>query len=170
MRTNSVLKKPLITHTAYLDIVEAFNDWRKQYAIKLKLHCGFEVLTAVVVKSSIFRDITPCSPLKVRRSLEGTCRLHLQGGRISQGRKQNSACHLLHAASLPVIFVDPVDGGDMFLRNVCWLNGLHALYPRRWNYSEFTLFEFLFYYCLLISCNLHEILKYTEILWKYHNL
>jgi hypothetical protein len=28
---------------------------------------GFEVLTPVVMKSTIFRDITPCSPLKVNR-------------------------------------------------------------------------------------------------------
>jgi hypothetical protein len=27
---------------------------------------GFEVLTAVVMKSSVFWDITPCSPLKVK--------------------------------------------------------------------------------------------------------
>jgi hypothetical protein len=36
-----------------------------------------EVLTAVVMKISIFLDITPCSPLKVNRSFEVTCRLHL---------------------------------------------------------------------------------------------
>jgi hypothetical protein len=28
---------------------------------------GFEILTAVVMKSSIFRDITLCSPLRVNR-------------------------------------------------------------------------------------------------------
>jgi hypothetical protein len=28
---------------------------------------GFEVLTALVVKSSIMRDITPCSPVEVSR-------------------------------------------------------------------------------------------------------
>jgi hypothetical protein len=28
-------------------------------------YVGFEVLTAVVMKSTIFWDITPCSPLKV---------------------------------------------------------------------------------------------------------
>jgi hypothetical protein len=31
------------------------------------------------IKSSIFRDITPCSPLKVNRCFGVTCRLHLQG-------------------------------------------------------------------------------------------
>jgi hypothetical protein len=41
---------------------------------------GFEVLTTVVMMSSIFWDITPCSPLKVNGRFGGT------GG---------SACHLL---------------------------------------------------------------------------
>jgi hypothetical protein len=33
---------------------------------------GFEVLTAVVMKSYIFWDITPCIPLKVNRRFGGT--------------------------------------------------------------------------------------------------
>jgi hypothetical protein len=52
---------------------------------------GFEVLTAVVVKSCIFWDVTPCSPLKLNRRFGGTCRLHLQGRRISQARNQREA-------------------------------------------------------------------------------
>jgi hypothetical protein len=49
---------------------------------------GFEVITAVVMKSTIFCDITPCSPLKVNRRFGGTYRLHLQGKRISRARNQ----------------------------------------------------------------------------------
>jgi hypothetical protein len=48
----------------------------------------FEVLTAVVMKSSIFWDIMSCSTLKVNRHFGGTCHLHLQGQRISQAKKQ----------------------------------------------------------------------------------
>jgi hypothetical protein len=40
---------------------------------------GFEVLTAVIMKISIFWDITQCSLLKLNRRFEGTLRLHLQG-------------------------------------------------------------------------------------------
>jgi hypothetical protein len=40
-------------------------------------YIGFEVLTAVVMKSTIFWDITPCSPLKVNRRFGGTYRLNL---------------------------------------------------------------------------------------------
>jgi hypothetical protein len=37
---------------------------------------GFEVVTPVVINSSIFWDITPHSPLRVNRHFRGTCRLH----------------------------------------------------------------------------------------------
>jgi hypothetical protein len=51
-------------------------------------HVGFEVLTPVVMKSTIFWDITPCSPLKVNRRFGWTYRLHYQSRRISQIRNQ----------------------------------------------------------------------------------
>jgi hypothetical protein len=41
----------------------------------------FEVLTAVVMKNSVFWEIAPCSPLKVNRRF-GRC----QGRRVSQAR------------------------------------------------------------------------------------
>jgi hypothetical protein len=44
----------------------------------------FKVLTAVVMKSSIFWDIKLCSPLIVNRCYGEICRLHLQGRIISQ--------------------------------------------------------------------------------------
>jgi hypothetical protein len=40
---------------------------------------GFEVFTAVVMKSTAFWDIMPCSPLSVNRRIGWTYRLHLQG-------------------------------------------------------------------------------------------
>jgi hypothetical protein len=43
------------------------------------------------MKSSIFWDITPCSPLKVNRRFGGTCRLHLQSRRISRTRNQRES-------------------------------------------------------------------------------
>jgi hypothetical protein len=57
---------------------------RLHYSNSFSLYCsysyvGFDVLTAVVMKSTIFRDITPCSPLSVNRRFGGTYRLHLQG-------------------------------------------------------------------------------------------
>jgi hypothetical protein len=48
----------------------------------------FEVFTEVVMKRSIFCNITPCSPLKVNRHFGGICRLRLQSRRISQARSR----------------------------------------------------------------------------------
>jgi hypothetical protein len=40
-------------------------------------YVGFEVLTAVVIKSTIFWDITSCSALSINRRFGGTYQLHL---------------------------------------------------------------------------------------------
>jgi hypothetical protein len=40
---------------------------------------AFEILTDVVMKSSVFWDITPCGPLKVDRCFGRSYRRHLQG-------------------------------------------------------------------------------------------
>jgi hypothetical protein len=54
---------------------------RRQYV-------GFEVLTPVVKKISIFWDITPCNPLKQNRRFGETFRVQLQRRRINQARNQ----------------------------------------------------------------------------------
>jgi hypothetical protein len=75
---------------------------------RLFIHVGVEILTAVIMKCSIFWDITPCIPLKV-------C----------------SACNLLHAGFLLDLF-NPEDGGNIFLPNGDWILTYYlALYPRR---------------------------------------
>jgi hypothetical protein len=51
---------------------------------------GFEVFTAVVMKSIIFWDMTPCSLLSFNRRFGGTYRLHLQGRRIKFSKKPAS--------------------------------------------------------------------------------
>jgi hypothetical protein len=57
------------------------------WIVQCDTYVEFEVLTAVVMKSSIFWDITPCSPLKVKRvSRENVA--SIQGRRISQARNQ----------------------------------------------------------------------------------
>jgi hypothetical protein len=57
----------------------------------------FKVFTAVVMKSTIFWDITPCSLLSVNRRFGGTYRLHLQGRRNTFFRVEEirSRNHLL---------------------------------------------------------------------------
>jgi hypothetical protein len=61
------------------------------------------------MKISIFWDVT-CSPLKVNRRFGGTFRLHFQ--------QATSACYLLQAGLLLVLFFVPEDEGDMFIQNV----------------------------------------------------
>jgi ribosome maturation factor RimP len=85
--------------------------------LKLKTHViycvGFEVLTAVVMKSNVFWDIMPCSPLKVNRRFGGI-------SPPSSGSKNKPAllATSFHSGILLGIFFDHEDGGDMFLRNV----------------------------------------------------
>jgi hypothetical protein len=62
----------------------------------------FEVLTAIDMKSSIFWDVTPCSPVNDNIRFVGTYRLHLRGERLSLARSQHETgskiCYLLHAS------------------------------------------------------------------------
>jgi hypothetical protein len=73
---------------------------------------GFEVLTVVVMKNSVFRDITLCSPLKVNGRFKGTYHNHLQVRTISQARNQHEADS---KQGLLGMFFDPEGGGDTFL-------------------------------------------------------
>jgi hypothetical protein len=83
----------------------------------------FEVLTAVVMKSSIFWDITPCSPLKFSRHFGGTYRLHLQGRRICQASLPSDFTLISCSAYSSTL--------KMFIRNVGWLpTGYKALSQR----------------------------------------
>jgi hypothetical protein len=41
------------------------------YSCGKHFHVGFEVLTSVITESSVFWDMTPCSPLKVNRRFGG---------------------------------------------------------------------------------------------------
>jgi hypothetical protein len=65
-------------------------------------YAGFQFLTTVVIKSSVFWDVTPRSPLKVKRRFGGTHPLHLKGRRIRQARHQresSSACQKMEIVS-----------------------------------------------------------------------
>jgi hypothetical protein len=47
-----------------------------------------EILTAVVMKTSIFKDITPCSAVNINRRFGGTSRLTFSGFRSKPSKKQ----------------------------------------------------------------------------------
>jgi hypothetical protein len=48
----------------------------------------FEVHTAVVMKSSIFWDITQCNQGEINRRFEGTYFLHLQGKKVNTSKRR----------------------------------------------------------------------------------
>jgi hypothetical protein len=64
------------------------NNKRCHNYFTIPIHVGSEVLTAVVMKSTIFWDITLCSPLSANLRFGGTYRPHLQGRKISRARNQ----------------------------------------------------------------------------------
>jgi hypothetical protein len=84
-----------------------------------KATAGFEVFTAMVMKSIIFWDATPCSPSFSRR-FGGTYRLHRQGRRNKFSKNQLAS-----------------RWQAVLLRNVGWNSTDYtASYPRRW-YSSY---------------------------------
>jgi hypothetical protein len=72
--------------------------------------------------SSPLWDITRCSPLKITPRFGGTYYFCLQGRSVNQTRNQykSSAC-LLHAGFLAWVILRRDGRGDIFLRNVVWL-------------------------------------------------
>jgi hypothetical protein len=113
------------------------------------------------MKSTIFWEITPCSPLKINRRFGGTCRLHFHGRKIIQAINQ---CESRWQAELLLgIFFDPDYGSDIFLRNVGWIStGYTALYSRRW------LSLFLISQCILLCVFLLLIPAVSIWLVKYY--
>jgi hypothetical protein len=79
---------------------------------------GFEVLTALTMKSSVFWDITLTSPVKVNRRFRGTYRLSLRDRRVSQQRNHyevGSKQSRHHAGFLLALIFKPEVGRHMFL-------------------------------------------------------
>jgi hypothetical protein len=79
-------------------------------------YVGSEVLTAVVMRSSIFWHITPCSPLKINRRFEGICVFHLQSQRIIQARNQGKTDSNL---------------ATCFTETSADLNGIYGIIPQK---------------------------------------
>jgi hypothetical protein len=84
-------------------------------------------------KLSSWTGLSSFSPLKVNWRFGQAFRLHLQGRTTKvTNQEQSSTYHLFHEGFLSCLFFEPVNGGDMFLRNVGWpSSGNTPLYPRR---------------------------------------
>jgi hypothetical protein len=63
-------------------------DWHRPTVLLISYRSKVKTRLTTILKSSIFWDIMPCSPLKVNRSFGGTWRLHLRGRIINQARNQ----------------------------------------------------------------------------------
>jgi hypothetical protein len=92
----------------------------RRWACDVRIWGRLEVLIAVVMKSSIFWDITPCSPMKAYRSFGGIYHVSFSGLKSKQN-KRSSTPFLFRVGFLIALLFNPEDGGDMFLRNVRWL-------------------------------------------------
>jgi hypothetical protein len=73
---------------------------------------GYEILTTVIMNSTIFWDIKPCSSMNVNRRVRETSPLEVR--KLSEARNHLNAGSRQSFISL---FFDR-ENGDMFLRNV----------------------------------------------------
>jgi hypothetical protein len=79
---------------------------------------GFKVLTAVVVKSSIYWDIMACSLLKVNDVPENYAASTFRVAEETKKPALCSPCYLAHAGFLLGLLFEPEDGNYIFLRNI----------------------------------------------------
>jgi hypothetical protein len=107
--------------------------------LDIREHVGFEVLTAVVMKSIIFWDIMPCSSLSVNRRFGGICRLHLQDGKNNVGWQSTDYTAFLAQLNFRPWrwrrYVPP--------KRRSILEDYMALYPRRWYSSCGNMYNIL---------------------------
>jgi hypothetical protein len=87
------LKKKWMKSVIGSNILENPSDalHRRSHFRNISMNVRFEFLTAMIVNSSIFQDIMPCSLVEVKRHFRGTYCLLLQGQRVSQMRNQHEA-------------------------------------------------------------------------------
>jgi hypothetical protein len=69
------------------------------------------------IKSSVSWDATPCSPLKANRRFGRTCLLHLEDRGTSRAtyHSESNGKLIFNAGILLGFFLDPEDGGNIFL-------------------------------------------------------
>jgi hypothetical protein len=102
-------------------------------------HTRFTNIAPIVcyLKSTVFWDITPCSPLKVNGRFGGTS--SPSSGSKNKPRNQNEAgsyqnsdsdCYLLHASFLLVLVFGP-QCGDFPPKRRLTFNGLHDIVSRK---------------------------------------
>jgi hypothetical protein len=165
----TVLKCLLILDT-YLTLVEwggyeilkvNFND-NLSFTDYCNIFVGFEVLTAVIMKASIFWDTAPFSKFKVNWLFGGISRLCLQDWKVIKARNQQAVCIIWFLAGFILQFWI---WRWLFVWKVCRLSMYYTeSYPRRDNYLLYILlhsFRFntniiLLIYCIVSNCTISD--------------
>jgi hypothetical protein len=120
---------------------------------------GSEALTAVVMKSTIFQDITPCSPLEVNRRFGEIYRLHLQVWRISQARNQPENRWQAEQSILKIEAICSSETSVEFQRTTCFISedSIQDLFSCTWLFlysaKMTTLLLLILLLLLLWRCN-----------------
>jgi hypothetical protein len=105
-------------------------------------HVGFEVLTAVVMKNTIFWNIMACSPLSVNWYFGGTYRFHLQGRKISRARNHLESRWQSELCSRPCGHCDWYCV-VLYTLNDCTNSTLQYTKCCGWNYNNYFLLQVL---------------------------
>jgi hypothetical protein len=135
----------------------------------------------VVVKSTVFWDITSCIPLKVNRRFGGTCHLHLHSWRISRERNQCESRWQAELWFLPRRILRPWRWRRCVpLKRRLTFNGLHGILSQKivsfitttvrtsnptWLWLSVCLVCFLQLQCKHVDCFWNELLT-TNLLWS----
>jgi hypothetical protein len=116
---------------------------------KLSNSFGFEILTAVSMESSVFWDITQCSPAKVNRRFWGIYRFHIQGRIVKQAKKKQ-----LYVCVLFGLFFCPEVGGSTFHWKPLWLSLDYMLLTTEQKKSSMQLLLGLFFFSKMQNISL----------------
>jgi hypothetical protein len=94
-------------NTAHEEHWTTDTNTEKQYLLHVWRSLTVCITVYELTNSSIFWNIMPCSPMKVKRRFGGTCRLYLKGRRKSQARNQHATGSKHTAYTNPVRTSNP---------------------------------------------------------------
>jgi hypothetical protein len=120
-------------HKNWCVLLNHWFKWSCFHTVTQLTNARLEVLKAVVIKSTILWDITPCSPLSVNLRFGGTYRFHFQGKKIIWTRNQReSMLQACHAGFLLSLFFRPWRWRRYIPpKRRLTLNGLHGAISQR---------------------------------------
>jgi hypothetical protein len=110
------------------------------------IYFEFQVPTKVVMKSSVFWDIAPCSPVKIKWRFGVIYRLHLHDRKLRYA--ELSAFYLIRGDFLLSLLINSEVEGDIFLRNLLWISPSYTKLRARRQNSSIT-YLFLVYLMML---------------------